>query len=97
MADKFMLISIEDAEYFDLFDNIEYKYVKDIMKEIHIPIRIYVSSEDDNDNAIVEFETALDTRYTCKYWKVERYFRWKSPYGDKVQRLVTEFSILNDF
>ena len=105
MADEMMLISIEDAEYFDLFDNIEYKYVKDIIKKgLPIDIRIYVSPVDGNydnddhpadaDDAVVMFEVHLDTG---KYWNVEREFMWKSPYGRKVKGLVILFSILNKF
>ena len=93
MSDDPILISIEDAEYFDLLDNIEYKYVKNIIKKgLPIPISIYVSSVD--DNAVVSFQIHLSAD---KHWEVERNFMWKSPYGYKVQRLVTKFGILNEF
>jgi hypothetical protein len=108
MSDEPVLISIEDAEYFDLLDNIEYKYVKTIIKKgLPIPILIYVSSPDKDeddvfkyDNAEVQFQIEakhIDARldYT-KNWEVKRNFMWKSPYGDRVQLIFNKFNAVQD-
>jgi hypothetical protein len=106
MSDDCVYISIEDAEYFDLLDNLEYKYVKTIIKKgLPIPVLIYVTSRDEDDvykydNAEVQFQinaNQVDARldYT-KDWEVKRNFMWKSPYGERVQCVLNKFNIIQD-
>jgi len=112
MSDDCVYISIEDAEYFDLFDNLEYKYVKTIIKKgLPIPVLIYVTSPDEDeddkydniykyDNAEVEFQISanyVDARLDyTKNWEVKRNFMWKSPYGERVQCVLNKFNIIQD-
>jgi hypothetical protein len=89
----FINISIEDADYFDLLDIVEYKYLRHIIKN-NILIDVEVSIDDTETQneegvavmrAIFTFDLNSD-----KEWVIQNDFTWTSCFGIKLNNILCD-------
>ena len=85
-------MTIEDALWFDLFDNIEYKYVKDIIKEDE-PIDVEILVTDSNERCACNNEIMI-VRFVFELvglpFIYQTRFIWTSPAGTKLNRILCD-------
>jgi hypothetical protein len=94
MPSRSILMSVEDADNFDLFDNIEYKYLRHIIHNenllISIEVVIETTGERNNEGegimrAIFTFDLKLD-----KEWTIQTNFTWSSPFGNELNDILCD-------
>ena len=94
MPSRYVLMSIEDAEYFGLIDNIEYKYLSHIIKHnLLFSVEVGVEDLHERNDEGVEIMRAIftfDLNSEDKEWTIQNNFTWESCFGITLNRKLCE-------
>ena len=93
MVCRSVLLSVNDADYLGLIDNVEYKYLRHIIKDnILISVEVIIEGIDERNH---EDEDIMRATYTFdlnsdKEWVIEYNFTWGSCVGNKLEELLCD-------
>ncbi len=88
-----LLMSIENAEYLGLIDDIEYKYLSNIIKhDLLISVEVVIEDIDERNH---EGEEIMRATYTFdlksdKEWVIQYNFTWTSCLGNKLNNILCD-------
>jgi len=95
MPCRSLLMSIENAEYLGLIDDVEYKYLSNIIKNnLLISVEVVIEDIDERNH---EGEEIMRATYTFdlksdKEWVIEYNFTWTSCLGNKLNTILCDTS-----
>jgi hypothetical protein len=98
MPCRSILISIDDAEYLGLIDDIEYKYLSNIIKNnLLISVEVVIEDIDERNH---EGEEIMRATYTFdlksdKEWVIQYNFTWTSCLGNKLNDILCDTTDTN--
>jgi hypothetical protein len=93
MPCRSVLLSIDDAEYLGLIDDIEYKYLSNIIKNnLLISVEVIIEDIDERNH---EDEEIMRATYTFdlksdKEWVIQYNFTWTSCMGNKLNTILCD-------
>jgi hypothetical protein len=88
-----VLLSVNDADYLGLIDNVEYKYLSHIIRNnILIRVEVIIENIDERnheDDEIMMVTYTFDLN-TDKEWVIQYNFTWSSCLGIKLDNLLCD-------
>jgi len=89
MAPRYVRMTIEDALWFDLFDNIQYIYVKDAIEDGDpIGVEILVTDPNETENSYQIMIVRFVFELVGLPFIHQTRFIWTSPAGQKLNRIL---------
>ncbi len=96
MPPRYVRMTIEDALWFDLFDNIQYIYVKDAIKEDEpIDVEILVTDPNETENSYQIMIVRFVFELVGLPFIHQTRFIWTSPAGQKLNRILCD-AVVNE-
>jgi hypothetical protein len=86
-------MSVEDADYFELLDNIEYKYLRHIIKDnilISVEVNVEDTGEQNHDGDYIKRASFTFDLNSDKEWVIQNNFTWTSCFGISLSRKFAE-------
>ena len=95
MVSQYVWISIEDADYFELLDNVEYKYLRYTIKN-NLYFKVFVKVEDTGEQNeegvdIMRATFTFDLN-SNKEWVIGNNFTWTSCFGIKLNNIIYDIN-----